>query len=353
MGAAGAKTSRIALETQVQVHFGNGRVKREVADILRGWLDDGAPLGLMLEPFARLLCLKAEDEKEFFETFDTDQNSKVDALEVLSAAVLLGQGTFDEKVETLFPIFDFSGSGRLNFDEANIMLHSALRGLCKVCGPQAPDMEDQAVVEACRTMFDAHNLPYDKQVTRDQVRRWLRSDIEAAAFLESFQKRVLIAELLAQQASREQQQNAAFAELAAGDDASVSVAELRRSFSLRRALGEPGDDAFAAVMDAMETSAGGDSVSPDGFATVLRAWNAYRLANSGETAEAQDLAIVLRLFRQKLPSFAEVERLRGDLGLDDARTVSLRAWLRVALGSSAAAVAPGTEDSAPAVVSSA
>eukprot|EP00928_Gymnodinium_smaydae_P097749 TRINITY_DN8925_c3_g1_i2.p1 TRINITY_DN8925_c3_g1~~TRINITY_DN8925_c3_g1_i2.p1 ORF type:complete len:334 (+),score=93.27 TRINITY_DN8925_c3_g1_i2:83-1084(+) len=333
MGAAGAKTSRIALETQVQVHFGNGRVKREVADILRGWLDDGAPLGLMLEPFARLLCLKAEDEKEFFETFDTDQNSKVDALEVLSAAVLLGQGTFDEK--------------------ANIMLHSALRGLCKVCGPQAPDMEDQAVVEACRTMFDAHNLPYDKQVTRDQVRRWLRSDIEAAAFLESFQKRVLIAELLAQQASREQQQNAAFAELAAGDDASVSVAELRRSFSLRRALGEPGDDAFAAVMDAMETSAGGDSVSPDGFATVLRAWNAYRLANSGETAEAQDLAIVLRLFRQKLPSFAEVERLRGDLGLDDARTVSLRAWLRVALGSSAAAVAPGTEDSAPAVVSSA
>jgi len=242
MGNVGRTTPRVVLTDEVQLHFKGQRVNKEVAELLKGWFEEGAPLGLTPEVLEQVMRLQGR-ARPFFETFDTDGNGKVDAFEVLAAFIILASGTVDEKIEAVFPVFDFSAAGRLNFDEANILVHSVYRGLQKVC--KTTPVDDEAIIEVCRQMFDSHNLPYDRQITKEQVKRWLRSDFEAAAFIDVFHRSYSLVEVEASLAEREQRQAAVFHELCGPASSSVPAETLFGSDALRQALlpEEPGANA--------------------------------------------------------------------------------------------------------------
>merc|ERR1712080_45357 len=84
MGNLGLTTPRVRLSGDLQLHFKMANVNLEVAEVVSGWIEDGAHLGLTLEMFSHVLALQ-EQAKPFFDTFDTDKNQKVDAFEILSA----------------------------------------------------------------------------------------------------------------------------------------------------------------------------------------------------------------------------------------------------------------------------
>merc|ERR1712048_257768 len=107
------------------------------------------------------------------------------AFEILAACVLLSDGSIEEQLDMLFPIFDLSSSGRLNFDEANILVQSGFQGIAKATS--SVPMEHNIAIEACSRMFDLHNLAYDKQISKEQFKRWVRTDVDAIDFINAFQ----------------------------------------------------------------------------------------------------------------------------------------------------------------------
>merc|ERR1719262_570175 len=172
--------------------------------------------------FQRVFDLQAAHAEEYFKIFDTDRNKKVDAFEALCVLIVLAQGSWEAKVDTLFPVFDFSSSGRLNFDEANIMLQSICRGLSKVC--KTPMVDDNTLLKVCRQMFDAHNIRYDDTISKEQFRRWLKTgSVEAAKFLDIFQNSYSLMDLEAAIAEREQNQAAVFSQLTASNQIAPEV----------------------------------------------------------------------------------------------------------------------------------
>jgi len=225
----------------------------------------------------------------------------------------------------------------MNFDEANIFIHSVHRGLRKVC--RTPAFSDKLLADVCRQMFDAHNLPYSKMITREQVKRWLRNDVEANSYLDAFHESYSLPELDNFMAEMEQAQDLAFVALPGGDrgdDATVSADELSRSAMLRKALGNPSEAALQDLIDALS----GQRKAPVGrerFADVVRAWNVFCAVDAASSGEvnAKELRLLLWLWSREEPSAAEMETQREKLGLPSDLAegkIKLAAWLAVILG---------------------
>lgn len=328
MGAIAAKSSLTVLQTDVQIYFTTLQLQRDVCEMTKGWFEDGAPLGLTLGPFLQLLRLDGAsgmDTEAVFRLFDTDNNQKADALEVLCSAILLAKGTVEEKLDAIFPVFDFSSSGSYSFDELNILLQSVCRGLSKAC--QAPQAHDEDLVAACSQMFDAHNLPYDKPITRDQVKRWVRSDVEAARFVRSLQDVVPLPVLEAELARREEAQAAAFAQLCTAGPALVDA--VLRSSALRRSFGDLPDDMFGGLIGAMADGRG--AVTPERFSRAAQAWNAFVVLDAAAQGalSASELRLLLRLREHEEPSEGAVDQLCEAIAQDG--LVSRASWLAASL----------------------
>jgi hypothetical protein len=339
MGSASSRTSRAVLKSPEQLTFKAAHVKKGVAEVVKLWFEEGAPLGLTAEIFQQFLAPGARPHHEaLFHLFDTDQNHKVDAFEVLSAAILLADGTTDEKFEALFPLFDFSGTGRLNFDEVNILAQSVDTGLSKVC--QTSSMSDQELVQACRQMFDAHNLPYDKHITREQVRRWLRSDVEAVSFVESFHKACVLPEIEAALKEQERAQAAIFAQITGGQVDSMPVEVLLRSQDFRHSLANPSDDALRGFVGAMLRPEDGREVHLERYAEATRAWSTFTALgpSARDEVDAKDLALLLWLWRREEPTPAAVEQQLEVLGVQGpGDQVSRAVWVTACLHTEAVA----------------
>lgn len=332
MGNVGLTTPRVVLQNEVQLHLKAGRVKKDVADLIKAWFEDGAPLGLTMEMFEQVFRLQGRPVANFFNTFDTDGNRKVDAFEAFAATIILASGTVDEKMESIFPIFDFSGSGRLNFDETNILVHSVYRGLQKVCG--TTPIEDAAIIEVCQQVFDAHNLPYDKQVTKEQVKRWLRNDIEAFKFIDVFHNGHSLPDLEESLAQREQAQAALFTQLAGSASKEVPVDTLLRSDAFRQSLDSPSDEALRFLVNAMSGPGGANVVGLEQFAKVVRYWNVFTVADpAGEDAlDVKELGLLLRLLNRAEPAVEEVDNFREAMKLCKEDTLTRGMWMTASLG---------------------
>lgn len=345
MGAAAASLPRAVLETPVQMHFKALNVKAEVADILQAWFDNGAPLGLSAAEFAQILELNDDVAKGYFDIFDTDKNRKVDALEALSTAVVLASGAVDDKLEAAFSIFDFAGKRELNFDEASIFLHSVTRGLQKVCG--TPPVLNSDLMGACQSMFDAHNLPNDRCLSREQMRRWLRSDREAMSYLDAFHRShalPLIEEHLGELERTQADAYSLLQQQAPSSSGGATRAEsIHQSSEMRRALGGPPEEVFQTLLASM--AARSSEVAMRGFAQAARAWNIFSVVtDAGESsASAKEVAFMLRLWRREAPSPEDLAALRASLALsplsspspagdDLAEAVTLEAWLGATVG---------------------
>jgi len=324
MGQVAMTLPRVVLQTDVQLFFKDASVKDDVAEIVKGWFEDGAPLGLNREVFEQVMRLGGRGDP-FFDTFDSDKNQKVDAFEALAAAIILGDGTIDDKLEVIFPVFDFSGNGRLNFDEANIFIHSVCRGLHKVCGMQ--HIKDEAIVELCKQMFDAHNLPYSKQVTKEQVRRWLRNDIEAAKFLDAFHNSFALQDVEAALANLEQAQAAVFSNLC-GTASSMPVDNLLRNDEFRMSLGNPDPESVRSFLGIV-TGSGSRTVEPERFAEAARAWNVFGAVDvpgEGEM-DAKELGNLMRLQQREEPSPEAISMMQKSMGLSSDDRLARHDWV--------------------------
>jgi len=330
MGQGSDKMARVVLHTPEQTHF-PGIVKDDAAEIVKGWFEDGAPLGLDLEGFESVTRLPSTMVQRFFDIFDTDRNQKVDAFEVLSAMVVLSNGGLEEKIDILLPVFDFSGMGQMNFDETNIFLHSICRGLQKVCA-SAP-VEDQAVVSFCQSMFDSHNIPYSKHITSDQIKRWLRSDVDIARYLECFHGSLVLPECLKELDRLRQSQTKIMGELSGNVPVPVAVEDVLASRELLASLGSPHEDLARQVVTAAAGGGTSTSALPSRYIDGFSAWNIFRMVSpdlSGDTA-AVELKNLLWLQKGAEPSDQIVDTRMAKMKLAEDARIPASLWIESSL----------------------
>lgn len=329
MGNLGSQTPRAVLRTDVQIYFKVNRVKTDVAEVLKTWFQEGAPLALQMNAFQHLLGLTGRaDAEDFFRVFDTDRNQKVDAFEVLCAVVILAQGTMDEKLDAIIPIFDFAGSGKLNFEEVNILIHCVYRGLTKVC--TTPPVSDEELVEACRHMFDAHNLIYKAAIKKDQLKRWVRQDIEAMRFLNAFCRARPLVDVEAALAQRERAQADVFTQLA-GDSQTVQPKDLLRSSAFRESLGNQSEEMVRSLISAM--AAGEGSIGLENFVDAARAWNAFDAVDvDGDgDIDAKNIFLLIWYRQHEEPTPQQIEQEKEALGPIPNEMLTRPHWMAASL----------------------
>jgi len=318
MGQGSSYGRLLVLQQEGQLHLKNAQLSKEVSDRLRTWQEDGAPLGLSSEMFGALLGLQGGSDlaTSVFRSFDTDSNQKVDAF------------------EALFSIFDFSGTGRLNFDEVNILLASFCRGLSKVCG--TPAQTDTDIVQATRQSFDCHNLPYDKQITKEQLKRWIRHDVEAASILDNFHKASSTSELEERFSAMEQQQAEIFQKASEGA-ADASLDALVAGGAFKQSLGNPSDDVFRGVLKLM-VNADNTTITASRFVAVARAWNAFEVLDASQRRELppEDVPTLKWLCQAERQGFPEglagapLQELCKSMNLPSEGSISWSQWVSCA-----------------------
>jgi len=335
MGAAASQVPQAILRGQVQLHFKAGYVKKDVAETLDVWFENGGNLALTYSNFKQLLVLGPCNYcNELFDTFDTDTNKKIDALEVLSVLVMLAEGTIDEKMDAIFPVYDFAREGKLNFDEAHILMHSFCRGLHKVC--DLPCASEADIVRVCKLMFDSHNLLYDSKISKEQMRRWVHNDDDAARFVAIFHRSRSIHEVEAVLAEKEQSQAGTFSELC-GKSAHELAANLLANPRMLDALGRPSDKVMNVLSRAMtsQNKHKANIVKPDHFAEICRAWNAFSILDEAGTCEVHvrqlPLLLYLRDHQDADATFLKSTRKALDLEFDNDAMIELSQWLQLSL----------------------
>lgn len=327
MGNVAITTPRVVLQDDIQLHFKAASVT-EVEELIHGWFEDGAILGLTEDVFKKTLRLHGNASK-FFQCFDTDNNKKVDAFEVLAALIVLSNGTINEKIDTLFPVFDFSSSGYLNFDEMNILIHSTYRGLHKLV--KTPEIEDKALSDVCGQMFDSHNLPYDSTVSKEQFKRWLKNDMEATKFVDAFHCGYSLPDVEAILAKKEQRQAAIFSQLLPpGVGAGVPVLALLGSDALKQSLDEPPPEIFENLVKMMGTQKSGfKDASLERFVEVNHAWNVFSIVDSLKDGalDPKELQPLMWLQNRAKPSPDDIKKEYDVLGVSEDGLISRTAWI--------------------------
>jgi hypothetical protein len=342
MGNVATTTPRVVLQEDVQLHFKAATVK-EVEEVVHNWFEEGATLGLSEEIFQKTLCLHSNASK-FFQCFDTDHNKKVDAFEVLAALIILSNGTIPQKIDTIFPVFDFSSSGFLNFDEMNILVHSTYRGLHKLVNTPAPkdpetrilEIGDKELSDVCSQMFDSHNLPYDQSISKEQFKRWLKNDIEATKFVDAFHCGYSLPDVEAVLAKKEERQAAVFYHLLQGKvGGCVPVVELLYSEALKQSLDDPPAEIFENLVKLMATSSSGfQQASHERFAEVNHAWNVYNVVDNLKegTLDPKELQPLMWLQHRAKPSPADIQKELESLAIHPDGMISRTAWITANVG---------------------
>ena len=120
---------------------------------------DGAyDFGVDRDTFDRLLAegvpAAADAAGTFWRKFDTNDSLLINVLELLSGVAVMSMGTVEEKIEFLFDVNDFNGTGSLSYDELVVLLYVCAAGTVLVSGkgvlPEEHAMEaiaDEAFVE--------------------------------------------------------------------------------------------------------------------------------------------------------------------------------------------------------------
>ena len=95
--------------------------------------DLGGSFALGPRQFALLLKLGEKESGMIFkDVFDTDRNNLVDAFEILGCIGLLSRLKISDKVDFIYNLYDFNGSGDITIDEMTILLRTLVVGASKM-----------------------------------------------------------------------------------------------------------------------------------------------------------------------------------------------------------------------------
>ena len=67
-----------------------------------------------------------------------EEGGTVDVYQAFIAMAVFSKGHFDDKIQTLFTVFDVDGSGEMERKELSCFITAAVVGLCKFVGLPAP-----------------------------------------------------------------------------------------------------------------------------------------------------------------------------------------------------------------------
>ena len=99
--------------------------------------------------------------------FDTDRNQYVDASEVMAAFVMLSKLSIIEKLDFVYQLYDFNGSGELGLDELTMLLRTVAVGCGKMDRAiKAPSTRE--VEELAKWAFRKAGIQSDSLISRGQ-----------------------------------------------------------------------------------------------------------------------------------------------------------------------------------------
>ena len=85
-----------------------------------------------------------------------DKDHLIDVFEVFAVLFTFCDGLYDLKLRELFILFDFDGSGEIDFSEMFLALQSTLLGFCKLLGLPPPSSTDiKALAAKAMKVIDA------------------------------------------------------------------------------------------------------------------------------------------------------------------------------------------------------
>ena len=61
-----------------------------------------------------------------------DKSGFIDVFEVFDILYTFCEGSFDEKIKEIFILFDFDGSGAIDYSELYLLFQSGILGFCKL-----------------------------------------------------------------------------------------------------------------------------------------------------------------------------------------------------------------------------
>lgn len=143
--------------------------------------------GIDVNIYAKLLKLTPTRAQELWLRWDTDQNESNDALEILSALMILSCGNFEDKVSAVFSLFDFDENGVLTIDEVTIMCRTSLIGLSKAMGAKEPTTaEIEHFTHKAMESVSKPSATRLRRVSRDEFMHWILSSASIMKLLAKF-----------------------------------------------------------------------------------------------------------------------------------------------------------------------
>merc|ERR1711920_18036 len=148
---------------------------------------------------------------------------------------------------------------------------------------------------------------------KEQLKRWVRQDIEAMRFLNAFCRARPLADVQATLHQRELDQADVFMKLS-GDSESVQPKDLLRNSAFRDSLGNPSEEMVRSLITAM--LAGQGSISLENFVAAARAWNAFDAVDvDGDgDVDAKNVFLLLWYRQYEEPSPEQVQQERDAIG---------------------------------------
>lgn len=119
--------------------------KEEIMSMrMRHFHDLGGRFALAPRQFTTLLDTSEKEGKDiFYDTFDTDRNGLVDALEILASIAMLSCMPIKDKIDFVYSLYDFNSSGDITIDEMTIMLRTVASGCGKMDNAiKAPEVKE-------------------------------------------------------------------------------------------------------------------------------------------------------------------------------------------------------------------
>ncbi|GMH77728.1 hypothetical protein TrST_g7574 [Triparma strigata] len=117
--------------------------------------DLGSSFALGPKQFAMLLQIDEKDSQGIFrEVFDTDRNNLVDAFEAIACLAMLSKMAIKEKVDFIYSLYDFNGSGDITMDEMTILMRTLVTGCAKMdkkISPPSTEEVERLTVKAFAT----------------------------------------------------------------------------------------------------------------------------------------------------------------------------------------------------------
>lgn len=323
---------RVILTEDIALHFKSSNLVRDVLPIIEKWRSEGAELSFTLRDFEETFDIVVGADKQF-KVFDTDENGRVDAHEILMVYVLLSSGEVQQKIDTVFRTFDFAeiegdNIGTINFDESMIMATACVKGVQKVCEMDFVIPNDEIFFHV-KSLFDMHHVKHDGRITEKQFKEWVSADPSPAAFVSLFHNSQGLPDIYNQVQACNLAQGRVFQMLAHGQ-LYVTGQALKQSREFFDVLQGASVEDIEAVVDLMTSASPDGKISTDRYHACLRPWNIFNecdLDKSG-TLDEKEMEILLWIQLRQRPTRAFVRDFQNTFDEDGSGDISRAEWVK-------------------------